>query len=194
MKKIYLFFCLLLVGAVVQAQVTKVWTPTAVSPALVSDSMWHTSENWNPAGVPTSSDSVVFNYTASADRIYFNGGATASARVINLAGSNVIFAIKGGSGFVSTLNLGGTVSGDFNLNALRFTGATANSLTLNAMRTAGANSGIIVKVLASNRAILPASKTIHIGGIGISSQDSVSGSQVNQLKGSDSASWVIRGL
>lgn len=185
MKKVYLFICFLLTSVlVVQAQ--KTWTGAA------GDTLWHTAGNWNPTGVPTASDSVIINNT-SLQIIYFS--ADASAKNINLRGSaNVMFVLKGvAASTVRTINLGGTISSDYNTTALQFSGSLG-SLTLNTNRTSGANSGIKLNILTGNKATI--TKTIHLSGFWGSTaltatQDSISSSQSNGIVGVDASSVII---
>lgn len=180
MKKVYLFVCILLTGITVQAQ--KVWTGAA------GDTTWNTAGNWNPSGVPTSTDSVVFNNTG-LQIVYFT--ADASAKIINFRGNNVMFAIKGGAaGTVVALQLGGTSSGNYSQNALQFTG-NLGSLTLNTNRSSGAGCGINLTVLAGNK--ITVTKTINLSGYAptLPTVDSISASQVNKIIGIDAGSVQI---
>lgn len=185
MKKVYLFICFLLTSTlVVQAQ--KTWTGAA------GDTLWHTAGNWNPSGVPTASDSVIIN-NSNSQIIYFSGDA--SAKNINLRGSaNVMFALKGvAASTVRNINLGGTISSDYNTTALQFSGSLG-SLTLNTNRTSGTNSGIKLNILTGNKATI--TKTIHLSGFWgpstlTASQDSISSSQSNGIIGVDAGSVLI---
>jgi len=170
MKKVYLYVIMLLAGITVQAQ--KVWTGAA------GDTTWNTAGNWSPSGVPTSTDSVVFNNT-SLQIVYFT--ADASAKIINFRGNNVMFAIKAGAaGTVVALQLGGTTSGDYSHNALQFNG-NLGSLTLNANRSSGAGCGMNLTVLTGNKIRL--TKTINLSGYAptLPSVDSISAAQVNKI-------------
>jgi hypothetical protein len=192
MKKIYLFFCLLIIGSALQAQ-TKTWLGGA-------DSMWHTSGNWDPAGVPSATDSVVFTNSTPIS-VHFS--ADANARVINLNGSgNVTFSIiNGAASTVYNVNLG-AVGSNFTNNALRFSGAL-NSLTLNTRgtyrivspatpgTTTGTASGIVLKVLTGNKATI--TKTIHLSAFSatLPATDTISSGQVNKIVGVDVGSVIF---